>query len=107
MQGIGSIKGPRSSMYLEMSCSSVVCVYLAPMKVVLLSDLRCLIDPCIDRKLFKVLMKFEVDMESIISKRTALVLRQAKMTTHLLLSAAPPRVRRVVTPHGPNTSSPT
>lgn len=55
-----------------------------------------------DRKRLKVLMKLEVDMDSITSKCTAVVLRQAKMTTHLLTAH-----HQVVTLHGPKTSSPT
>lgn len=67
------------------------------MKFVPLSDLQCLTGPCMARKRLKALMKLEVDIGSITSRWTTLVIRQAKMTAHLLLSAAPPRVRRVVT----------
>ncbi len=60
-----------------------------------------------DRKCLKALMKLAVNIDSITSRWTALVLRQAKMTAHLSLSAAPPCVPWVMTLHGPKTSSPT
>lgn len=60
-----------------------------------------------DRKCLEVLMKLEVDIDSMTSRWMAFILRQLKLTAHLLFSAAPPRVYWVSTFHGPKTSSPT
>lgn len=76
------------------------------MKFVPLSDWMYSMGPCMDRRHLKALMKLDVDIDSIISRWTALVHRQAKMTAHLLLSRAPPRIRWVTLLQGPKTFSP-
>ncbi len=77
------------------------------MKFVPLLDLKFLTGPRNTGNRLRALMQLEVDMDSMTSRWTALVLKQEKMTTHLLLSALSPLVRRDVMLHGPNTSRPT
>lgn len=71
----------------------------APMKLVPLSDLKCLTGPRTAKNRLRALIKLEVDIDSMTSRWTALVLRQEKMTAHLLLSALPPLVRRDIMLH--------
>lgn len=72
-----------------------------------LSERRSLAGPRTEKNLLNAFMKLDVDMDSTSSMCTALVVMHVKSTTHLLLSALPPLVRRVITIHGPKTSSPT
>ncbi|KAG8539801.1 hypothetical protein GDO81_020334 [Engystomops pustulosus] len=85
------------------NCSSLQ----APTKLEPQSDLNCLTGPRMEKNLLRALMKQEVSMHSITSMCTARMLRQVNSTAHRLLFAAPPRVLRVTTGHGPKTSTPT
>lgn len=77
------------------------------MKLVPLSDLKCLTGPLTAKNRLRALMKLEVDMDLMTFRWTALVLKQEKMTTLLLISELPPLVRRDIMFHGPKTSRPT
>lgn len=79
----------------------------APIKFVPLSERSCLGGPRIAKNRRQAFMKLEVDMDSNTSMCVALVLMHVNNTAHRLLSALPPRERRVTMLHGPKTSSPT
>lgn len=69
-----------------------------------LSERRRFAGPRTEKHLLSAFMKLDVDMDSTSSMCIALVDMHVKSTAHLLLSALPPLVRRVITIHGPKTS---
>lgn len=80
---------------------------LAAIKLVPLSDLSCFAGPLIAKNLHSAFIQLCASKDSITSMCTPLVFMHVNRMAHLLLCAAPPRVRRVATVHSPNTSSPT
>lgn len=63
--------------------------------------------PLTAKKHHRAFIQLDKSIDSITSMCTAPELKQLNLMAHLLLSACPPLVRRVVTDQGPNTSSPT
>lgn len=78
----------------------------APIKLVPLSEQRSFAGPQIEKNLLNAFMNLDVEIDSTSSMCTDLVDIHVKSTAHLLLSALPPLVQRVITIHGPKTSRP-
>lgn len=102
-----SLSPASSSVFSVASLWSIFNSLQAPIKLVPLSEWRSFAGPRIEKNLLNAFMKLDVDMDSTSSMCAALVDMHVKSTAHLLLSALPPLVRRVITIHGPNTSRPT
>ena len=77
----------------------------AQTKLVPLSEQSWTAGPRMAKNRCSSLIKLEVSMDSINSTWIALMVRQINITAQRLLCADPPLVFRVVTCHGPNTSS--
>jgi hypothetical protein len=71
------------------------------------SERNCITGPLMAKNRCQALMNVDVSRDSISSMWIALTVKQVKMTAQRLLHAVPPLVRRVITCHGPKTSTPT